>query len=194
MNTICVIDRSGSMAFCLDDTLGGFNTFLADQPKESKITTFLFNNEVHKFHDNVKIEDAEHLTKTNYRPSGGTALLDAIGFAIKYANDEKDVTMVILTDGAENSSQTYTKQHVNDLIDDRKARGWNFVFLAANQDAIKTAGGIGISEGSALTFDPNNTQDAFECLTSAVSRMRKGETQDVQFSQLERTVSCPNGP
>lgn len=194
--TYCVIDRSGSMANCLDDTIGGFNTFLADQPKESLMSIYLFDNEVTELTRLETVSKIEPLNKTNYRPRGGTALLDAMGQAIKVASNctADSITMVFLTDGAENSSRTYTKAHINDLIEDRKRQGWKFVFLAANQDAIQTGATLGIPEEASLTYGVEQTQEAFECLSSAIQRSRTDGNQGVQFTKMERASSCPAGP
>lgn len=191
----CVIDRSGSMADCIDDTIGGFNTFLSDQPKNSLMTTFLFDNEINELYRFRKASEVEPLNKTNYRPRGGTALLDAMGQAINVASNcaARTITMVFLTDGVENSSVKYTSTQINDLIDNRKRRGWKFVFLAANQDAIQTGSSLGIPAEASLTYGAENTQEAFRCLTRAMQRCRTGETPCVQFTETERTSSCPAG-
>ena len=38
------------------------------------------------------------------------------------------------------------------MIKDRQGVGWQFVFLAANQDAIAAGGQLGIAKGDSLTF------------------------------------------
>ena len=53
--------------------------------------------------------------------------------------------MVILTDGIENSSQTYTQRDIKRMINEMKYEyNWKFVFLGANQDAIVTGSKIGV--------------------------------------------------
>jgi len=189
----CVIDRSGSMANCLDDTIGGFNTFLKEQPPDALMTTFLFDNEVQELYRCRQVSKVEPLTPSTYRPRGGTALLDAIGHAMKVASNctADNVTMVILTDGAENSSKYYTKTAIRDLVDLHHREGWKFIFLAANQDAILAGGELGIPEHSSLTFNTDNIKDVFRCASNAIQRTRTGETQEVEFSQVERAASCP---
>ena len=189
----CVIDRSGSMASCLDDTIGGFNTFLKEQPPESLMTIFLFDNEVQEMCRCRQVSKVEPLTPSTYRPRGGTALLDAIGHAMKVASNcvTDNVTIVILTDGDENSSRNYTQKSIKDFVDIRRREGWKFIFLAANQDAILAAGELGIPEHSSLTFNTDNIKDVFRCASNAIQRTRTGETQEVEFSQVERAASCP---
>ena len=83
------------------------------------------------------------MTKETYQPRGSTALLDAIGRCIKECT-VNNPTVIILTDGLENTSHTYTNAHVKDLIEQKTTDGWTFVYLGANQDAFAEAGGLGI--------------------------------------------------
>ena len=191
--THCVIDSSGSMATCINDTIGGFNLFLDNQPKDSLVSTYLFSHRV-KVVDRMKTADsATRLTTTNYRPEGGTALLDAIGYAICIASNctADIINMVILTDGEENSSKNFDKSMIFDMIEDRKKQGWNFVFLGANQDAIKVAETFGIPENGAMTFDTKCVGSVFRSTSEALERARSGASQGVEFSQFERSSSCP---
>ena len=138
-------------------------------------------------------DSATRLTTTNYRPEGGTALLDAVGHAICIASNctADTINMVILTDGEENSSKNFDKSVIFDMIEDRKKQGWNFVFLGANQDAIKVAETFGIPENGAMTFDTKCVGSVFRSTSEALERARSGASQGVEFSQFERSSSCP---
>ena len=81
---VCIVDRSGSMHSIVDDAIGGFNAFLQEQqaaPGEATLTLALFNHGYQLVHDNVPIQDVAALDTDTYRPSGMTALLDAVGGA-----------------------------------------------------------------------------------------------------------------
>jgi uncharacterized protein YegL len=190
-----VLDRSGSMYSCVTDTIGGFSSFVDKQKQDNPdgtMSLFLFNDTVDNIYKNKPIKDVEKLTNESYFPAGSTSLCDAIGKTIKFA--EKDTQnenkiIVILTDGFENTSKKYTKAHINDLIDHHKSK-WQFVFLAANQDAIQTAYGFGIAPASAMTFGQQQVGEAFEGLSAAIGRQVTGESQTVEFSGLERARSC----
>jgi hypothetical protein len=176
------------MATVTDDTIGGFNTFLKEQPEDVMIHLTLFDHEItHMYTKPAKEADA--LTKDTFIPRGSTALLDAIGHTIKSVPDGEVPTVMILTDGFENASRKYNKMHINDLISEKKKQGWIFVFLAANQDAIKTGGDLGIDGETSLTFDTANVGTAFRSASCAINRCRAGETLGVQFSQTERLQS-----
>jgi len=189
-----VLDRSGSMASCIDDTIGGFNHFVNQQKidnPEGTMSLFLFSNDIKNIYENKKIEDVEKLTYKTYVPSGSTSLLDAIGKTIKKVNNSNKPLIVILTDGQENTSKSYSLLHIKDLIEMKKRDGWEFVFLGANQDAIETGEQLGIPEQSAMTFNQENVYNAFEGLSSALGRHVSGQDENVQFSGLERAASQP---
>lgn len=189
MSVYCLLDRSGSMANCIDDTIGGFNTFLKAQPPDIIISLTLFDHEVETLYTQPA-KDAPLLDTKTFVPRGATALLDSIGHVIKMISlEEVKPTIVILTDGFENSSKKYTKFHINDLITEKKKLGWEFVFLAANQDAIQAANELGIPESSAMTFCTETVGSAMRSASEAITRTRTGETQKVEFSQLDRACS-----
>lgn len=197
-----VLDKSGSMYNQIDDTLGGFNSFVDEQRgvDNARLTLITFSNNIHTNYESVHVKEVQKLTQKSYKPSGGTALLDAIGTAIK-KNDElcgdTKKMVVIITDGQENSSKKYTKAHVNDLISDRRARDWEFVFLAANQDAIETGQSYGIAPESALSFNQQGaTQEAFEVAAQAVYRSVASQDKDtkVAFTPVQRQKSMGHQP
>ena len=197
-----LLDRSGSMENCLADTIGGFNAFVREQAPKSTMSLYLFNNTFEIVYENKKINDVKRLTVSTFRPWGGTALLDAIAQTIEQVEknntqrwadlDDVGDVIVILTDGDENSSTKYTKKEINDMIVSKKAQGWKFVFLAANQDAIKSANDIGIGREAAIDFDTANMCEVMRSASSALSRCVTGESQDIVLTQEER-LTCSQG-
>ena len=80
-----VLDRSGSMSSVRKDTIGGFNSFLAEQksaPGEATLTLVQFDNEYQTVFYEEKIANVPDLNDKTFVPRGGTALLDAIGKTI----------------------------------------------------------------------------------------------------------------
>ncbi len=180
MDRIFILDRSGSMESCIDDTIGGFNAFVREQvPFGGTLTLVLFDHEYTPVYTAKPIGDVEPLTRETFTPRGSTALLDAIGKTIKDTTSNIP-TVVILTDGQENSSHTYTKAHIKDLIEGRQRDGWTFVYLGANQDAFAEAGSIGIAPAATMNYDVRRTPEAFATLSAAMSQAAS-TTQPMEF-------------
>lgn len=82
---VFILDKSGSMESILDDTIGGFNSFLREQKLvdgDANMTLIQFSTNVTRTFTGKNLKDVEPLTKDTYRPSGWTALLDAMGVGI----------------------------------------------------------------------------------------------------------------
>jgi hypothetical protein len=193
-----ILDRSGSMYEILGDTIGGFNSFIQsqqnDQNGECFMNLYQFDHEYQIVYQNKPIKEVEMLTEKTFMPRGQTALLDAIGRTVSCVSvDTKETNniVVILTDGYENSSIEFTYKKVTEIIEKKEKDGWKFVFLGANQDAIKTAGGLGINQNSAMTYaqTPKNVNACFRGLSDAISRTRSGENERVSFTENERLSS-----
>lgn len=183
-----ILDRSGSMASVARETLTGFNRFLADQrgrPGAGTMTLVQFDDRYEILYCEQPFDTAPELTSETFVPRGSTALLDAIGHTIAATADrlagraEEDqpdtIVLVILTDGLENASQHYTMQRVSEMIGHQKeAFGWRFIFLGANQDAIESAGDLGIAADSALTYADSGTgiEAAFVSISRGLERLR----------------------
>ena len=185
---VFILDRSGSMSGLEADTIGGFNSMIAKQKKESGeafVSTVLFDNESTVIHDRLPLGEVPPMTEKEYFTRGCTALLDAVGGAIhhignihKYARPEdvpEKTLFVITTDGQENSSRHYNYETVRRMIDHEKEKyGWEFLFLGANIDAVETAGRFGIGADRAVNYhaDRAGTQLNYEVLSEAVSAVR----------------------
>ena len=164
---VFVIDRSGSMSGFEKDTIGGINSTLEKQREvegECLVSTVLFNNESKVIHDRVPIENIKPMTEEDYTASGYTALLDAVGGAIrhignvhKYAREEdrpEKTLIVITTDGMENASRKYSYEKLRAMIDRQKEKyGWEFLFIGANIDAVETAARYGIDRDRAVNYN-----------------------------------------
>ncbi|HNZ99998.1 vWA domain-containing protein [Ruminococcus sp.] len=185
---VFILDESGSMSGLTADTIGGFNSLIAKQKKEegeALVSTVFFSNESKVVHDRVKLEEVPQLTDRDYVPSGCTALLDAVGEAVrhisnihKYAREEdipEKTLFVITTDGMENASRKYSYNDVKQLISRaQEEKGWEFVFLGANIDAAATAGSMGIRAENAVDYhaDGLGTEVLYEAVACAVSSVR----------------------
>ena len=148
-----ILDRSGSMQPMQEPAVAAFNDFVKSQldvPGDARLTLIQFDDAYEVPVASMPIQEVPQLTAATYTPRGSTALFDAIGRTIKEtdrrisalpATDKPGkVILAIFTDGEENASQEYSSKHISDLIRlYRDEKSWEFLFLAANQDAIASA-------------------------------------------------------
>lgn len=185
---VFILDRSGSMAGLVSDTVGGYNSMLKKQRAEAGealISTVVFDDVSEVIHDRVPIERVMDITEREYYARGCTALLDAVGGAIhhignvhKYTREEdvpERTLFIITTDGMENASRRYSYRDVKDMIErQQKKYGWEFLFLGANIDAARMGESIGIDRKYSVDYlaDTRGTELNFDVLSEAVSRAR----------------------
>jgi Mg-chelatase subunit ChlD len=204
-----VLDRSGSMGSIADDTRGGCNAFLDEQGKVSgraTVTLVRFDHEYEVVYSAKPAGEAPRLDSSNYIPRGTTALLDAIGRAVVETGDRLSktpeherpgkVVFVILTDGQENASKEYTKDKVFEMIRHQTdVYSWAFVFLGANQDAIRAGAGLGIAAGSSMTYASNavGTQSAFRSTSENLAKFRMGAKHLFDYEPEDRAAQAAAG-
>ena len=185
---VFILDRSGSMAGLESDTIGGFNAMIERQKKQEGrcwLSTVLFDNDCTLLHDRLPLERVQPMTDADYRTGGCTALLDAVGGAIRHIADihryarPEDVPehtlFVITTDGMENASRSYRADHVKQMIEHEKSKyGWEFIFLGANIDAVQTAAhmGIGADRSANYVNDGSGVENNFDALSEVVCSVR----------------------
>ena len=185
---VFILDRSGSMAGLVDDTIGGFNSMIRrqkDEAGQAYVSTVLFDNYTEVIHDRLDIRKIRPLTRKEYYVRGCTALLDAVGQSIrhignvhKYAREEDrpgKTLFIITTDGMENASREYTYERVRKMIEHQREKyGWEFLFLGANMDAAREAARFGIEEDRAANYhaDRQGTAVINEAMSEAVCSVR----------------------
>ncbi len=186
---VFILDRSGSMSGLESDTIGGFNSLIEKQKKQSGeclVSTILFDNVSEVLHDRVKLSEIKPMTENDYTVRGCTALIDAIGGAIhhignihKYARPEdvpEHTMFVITTDGMENASRRYSSDEVKKMVEHQKEKyGWEFLFIGANIDSVETAKHFGIGADKAVNYhaDHRGTEVVFDAVSDTVCAMRE---------------------
>ena len=170
------------------DTIGGYNSMIAKQKEEegeALISTVLFDNETEVLHDRVPLTKIEPITEKEYFVRGSTALLDAVGGAIrhignvhKYAREEdvpEKTLFIITTDGMENSSREYSYDKVKKMVERQKEKyHWEFIFLGANIDAVSVANQFGVDRSRAVRYECDSAGTAlnYKVMSKMVSCAR----------------------
>lgn len=188
---VFILDRSGSMSGLEADTIGGFNSMIAKQKKESGeayVSTILFDDQCEVLHDRIPMDQVPQMTEKEYYVRGCTALLDAVGGAIhhignvhKYAREEdrpEKTLFVITTDGMENASRHYSYEKVQAMIKKEQEKyGWEFIFIGANIDAIQEAQRFGIRKERAVNYvhDEIGTEVVYRSVNTAVKALRMAD-------------------
>ena len=164
---VFIIDRSGSMSGLESNTIGGFNSLIKKQKKENGqcfVSTVLFSDESEVIHDRLPLDKIKEMTEDDYCPNGCTALIDAIGGAIKHISavhryirpeDVPEHTMfVITTDGLE-------------------------------IDSIKTADSFGIRSDRAVNYraDKKGTSVLYDTVCLQVSNIRNRKKVSADWSK-----------
>ncbi|NPD47602.1 vWA domain-containing protein [Lentimicrobium sp. S6] len=199
-NIIMLLDRSGSMDSIKEETILGFNSFIKKQIESNPntlISLYQFDDKYDKVFENTPLSNCPELNKYSFIPRGLTALLDAIGITIKRNKPIKNkldietneqTVFVIITDGYENASEKFTLSKVHNLIKKMESKhNWQFVYLGANQDAIKVAATFGIDEKRAIKFasDSLGTRDVFYSTAERVSESIL-MCNEIRFSMADR--------
>jgi uncharacterized protein YegL len=152
---IVVLDRSGSMSNIKKDMEGGFDSFIAKQkevPKDCRVTLVQFDDYIETVYTALPVAN---VPKLRLEPRGSTALFDALGKtmldigsrlrALPEAERPHQVVFLIITDGQENASREFAGHTIQSMTKtQRETFSWEFIYLGANQDAMATAGAMGI--------------------------------------------------
>lgn len=177
-----VLDETGSMQDVKEETISGFNAYIAKLVEDAKAKVWLtltqFNSQkIEVVHNMVSIQDVHDLNVETYVPANYTPLYDAIAQtirtteeALKLKRGKPEVLCVIMTDGLENASKEWTKDRVFALIKEKIDAGWTFAFLGADQDAYAVGASMGIPTGSVMNYA--GTREG----TSKVMRAAAGAT------------------
>jgi len=181
---ILILDRSGSMNGIAGATVNGINGFVKEQKTaegEAFITLVQFDNKYEVCYKSVPVNDVKPLiVGETFVPRGTTALYDAIAKTINEVDTDRDVVVVIVTDGEENSSVEFRDGAViKKMIQDAESKKkWKFIYMGANQDAIAVSNKFGVKATNAMTYTADNLHvtNAFFNVSANVSSLRSSKT------------------
>lgn len=169
VHNLMILDESGSMQAIYNAALTGANETIqtiraaeeAHPDQDHKFTFVTFNTYgpwIKTVFNDVPIAEVRDLTMGDYRPNACTPLYDAMGTSItaleRKVKEGESVLVTIITDGYENASREYSGAAVKAMVDRLREKGWTFVYIGANQDAVEVAKGLGIP--NSLNFEADN--------------------------------------
>jgi hypothetical protein len=160
LDLLVLLDRSGSMQDAKKDHEGGLRSFVEDQRDvegDVRLTFIQFDtvDACEVIYDRVPLAEVK-TEEIVLLPRSGTPLLDAVGRGVTHLRSKlppgRQVVVLVITDGEENSSHEWTKDRVKALVTELEAANWNFLFLGANIDAFAESGALGIHAASTLGY------------------------------------------
>lgn len=175
---LLVVDASSSMNHLTNSTINGVNEQIdtikqleKEFPDQKYYMSFIhFNDKVTIEYTNRPASSLEKITDKNYKTSGMTALLDAIGVGVNGLNDkiknkiesgEATAVVVIITDGEENTSREYDIKKIKSIVKELTSTNkWTFTFVGANIDSISTASSYGIDTKNVMSFSSDDLSNS----------------------------------
>lgn len=189
-----VLDQSGSMCDCVESTLSGLESqnkkikAIAQEfpDQDIRVGLTVFSDNVDIRFANLLVDQLPNVNQINYKPSGGTALLDGIGLSINRVdqlleNEGDTAIIVILTDGYENVSKFFSLAQIQELIKTKEASGkYSFSFLGATLDAVDMAERMNIRRENSAAFSKDDMQEAVfdrvaNSMVDYLGRKKRGE-------------------
>ena len=191
-----LVDNSASMTTLKEATEQAIEQFLADQAAQPGLVTVdavLFSSAYELTHRQASPESI----KLNLRPHGGTSLYDVAAICIEGFAKELEklpsyepatqICVAILSDGVDTTSIVHNAASLKEIIDAKQEHEhWEFLYLAANQDAILNARKMGIREDASITFnaDAGGVTKATQAASRFMRDMRRGNR--TGFTEAER--------
>lgn len=179
---VCLLlDRTGSMQLCKDETIKGFNGYIAELKKQRasdmRFSLTQFDSiSVDLIHDAVPMSQAMPLTTETYEPRGATPLYDAIGGTIR-ATEKKagasKVLFVTLTDGQENASSEWNENSVRDLIKSKEDKDhWTFVHIGVGANGWRAVANYAMGTSgvaNVMNIQHDQTRAAYRSMACATA-------------------------
>ncbi len=204
-----ILDRSGSMAGKEADTVGGINSMIkelknnAKEDDDIRVSLKLFDHEENIVWRSKPLSEVDEFDIKNFIPRGQTALLDALGHSLNYFMEKRlmdpnaynSCLIYIATDGYENASKYYTREHLKKMVKNAKEKyNIEVIYLAANQDAILEASTMGIDANQAINYNENSgaTEAVYRAVGRVASSQRSNPSTRIAFTGPERQASQSN--
>jgi len=180
---VFLLDRSGSMQSIKSDVIGGFHAFLTEQRAtdgQCAVTLAQFDHEYEVVYQGIPLDQVPPLALS---PRGRTALLDSMGKLITDTVAEIDalpeddqpgtVVVAIMTDGLENASGEWRRPDIKALVEQQtNERGWEFLYMGADQDAVEVGEGLGVKAEQSVTYARGKSREAWAVASGNVRRYR----------------------
>lgn len=194
-----LLDKSGSMGRLQDTVINGYNEFLqanVDIPGRLTCSMRQFDTSYKDTYVMAEGVSTPKLSRETFRPSGGTALIDAAVDAIDNLGDRLKarpeserpgkIIFVVYTDGEENSSRYHSAPELSARIKEQEELyKWEFVYLGAHPNAFGEAGNLGfdLRKVGGYQATAGSMAKSFQDVSRSVTRYRTGQADEVLMDQ-----------
>jgi len=170
-----ILDRSGSMGNDhhnpnrVDMTIAGFNEQVQQikmnsEDMETFVSLVTFNGNVYEHLWNQPAAELYETTAEDYRPSGSTAMRDALGYVIEKLQKTTDIAdennaylVVVISDGDDNTSHHYSIPALRELVEStKKDDNWTITYMGCSEEYLKEVEKqTAIPTSNMAAFDPS---------------------------------------
>ena len=168
MHNLIILDESGSMEAIKKQALDGVNKTIKtirraqeEMPGMKQMLTYVTfdslydGTDVRTIFEDLPIDEVHDIAARSYCPCGGTPLYDAMGTSLAKLQTQvqagEHALVTIITDGLENASHEYSAKAIKSIVSLLREKGWVFVYIGANQDAVEVAKDMNIN--NAMQYD-----------------------------------------
>lgn len=216
LHTYILLDRSGSMAGSKwVEAISSINYFIQKQKEQDEFKSFItvaaFDSETGlgrtswppKFGEGIDksvsstftilresclADNCIPISFSEISPRGGTPLFDATAQLLDLAakKSAKYTSIVIMTDGEENSSVTWGKESIKNRLEDLTSKfNWQVTFLGADFDVSHQAMSVGVDVMRTASLARGRMNDAIDLYSSkATNYVNLGSS--IMYSAKER--------
>lgn len=203
VHSYILLDRTGSMSGIWNEALSSVNAYAKSVGEEdegeayieTKVSLAVFDAQDGLQFDvlrkSVDAEQWSEVTNDEASPRGMTPLYDAIGRLVSLAEADapEKAVLVIMTDGAENSSREMTGAGAKAALDRAAARGWEVVFLGAEFANFSDAETVGVSQSKQLAVGAGQFSATMDRLAKKSRGYAQGNGDEYEFSEEDRSVA-----
>jgi len=203
VHSYILLDRTGSMSGIWDEALTSVNAYAKSVGEEAegeadldtKVSLAVFDAQDGLQFDvlrkGVAAEQWSEVTNDEASPRGMTPLYDAIGRIVSLAEADapEKAVLVIMTDGAENSSREVTGDGAKAALDRARARGWEVVFLGAEFANFSDAESVGVSGGKQLAVGAGQFSATMDRLAKKSRSYAQEAQAPIEFDAEDRAVA-----
>lgn len=201
---IIVMDRSGSIESILAGQQSGLGEFFGSEEKVPGKATYSLWDFDTEIRCRASLAPLDTVKSYVIEPRGGTAMYDAVGDAVAAEGEKlaglpegerpEDVTVIIASDGLENSSRRRTGAEVKAALDHQQdAYGWRVIYMGTNQDAFAEGTKFGARQNLTLNYVNTNTgsHNTWSAASSMLSRapVATASAGGYEFNEDERNLA-----